>query len=148
MQRIQTLTQRSQSTIAALLDIWESAVRKTHTFLTEKDIDAIRPEVKKGIIAINNLICFYDDKGILQGFAGVENQKLEMLFIHANARGKGVGKQLLNYAINRLGVQYVDVNEQNDQGIGFYNHMGGHVIGRSEYDEQGRHFPILHLRFD
>ncbi|MDR1040632.1 MAG: GNAT family N-acetyltransferase, partial [Deltaproteobacteria bacterium] len=47
-----------------------------------------------------------------------------------------------------LGVKFVDVNEQNEQGVGFYRHLGFHVISRSEYDEQGRHFPLLHLEFN
>nr|WP_313582182.1 GNAT family N-acetyltransferase [Lacrimispora sp.] len=80
------------------------------------------------------------------GFLGAADDKVEMLFIHVKARGKGIGKKLICYAVDNLDVKYVDVNEQNDQGIGFYKHMGFHVINRSELDEQGRPFPILHLK--
>jgi putative acetyltransferase len=148
MQRIESLTQRDQHNIAMLLDIWESTVRKTHTFLTKNDIIAIRPEVKQGVIGIKHLVCFFDDEDVIQGFIGIESQKVEVLFIHANARGQGIGKQLLNYALDNLGAKYVDVNEQNEQGVSFYQHMGFHVIDRSEHDEEGRPFPILHLEFD
>ena len=37
------------------------------------------------------------------------------------------------------------MNEQNQQGVGFYNHMGFQAIGWSEFDEQGRPFPIVNL---
>jgi putative acetyltransferase len=40
----------------------------------------------------------------------------------------------------------VDVNEQNDGAIGFYGHLGFEVTGRSEFDDQGRPYPLLHLR--
>lgn len=40
----------------------------------------------------------------------------------------------------------MDVNEQNAQARGFYEHEGFEVIGRSETDEQGEPFPILHMR--
>ena len=41
------------------------------------------------------------------------------------ACGTGVGKQLLQYAIEHLQVDEVDVNEQNPQGVGFYLHSSG-----------------------
>ena len=33
------------------------------------------------------------------GFMGIENYKLEMLFIASNQRGKGLGKALLQYSM-------------------------------------------------
>ncbi len=72
---------------------------------------------------------------------------IEMLFVHADARGKDIGKTLLNYAVDNLGAKFVDVNEQNGQGVGFYMHMGFRVIGQSDFDGQGGPFPLLHLEF-
>ena len=46
-----------------------------------------------------------------------------------------------------LNVKYVDVNEQNPQAVGFYNHMGFKVFKKSELDEQGNPFPILHMKY-
>lgn len=95
--------------------------------------------------AIEKLYCYCDDNGMMQGFVGVQSDKIEMLFIDASARGQGIGKQLLNFALADLGARYVDVNEQNEQGVDFYEHMGFAVMSRSELDEQGKPFPILHL---
>lgn len=69
-----------------------------------------------------------------------------MLFVAASARGQGIGKKLLQYAEKNYNTIFVDVNAQNVQGVGFYEHMGYKVIKRSELDEQGRPFPILHLQ--
>ena len=44
------------------------------------------------------------------------------------------------------GVTQVDVNEQNVLAASFYLHRGFEVIGRSETDEAGRPYPLLHLR--
>ena len=71
-----------------------------------------------------------------------------MLFIDADARGQGIGKKLLKFAFANLGAKYVDVNEQNELGVGFYEHMGFIQASRSEHDEQGRPFPILHLELN
>lgn len=139
------ITKRDEN-MKRLLEIWESAVRKTHTFLSEADLLSIKQEVPNGIMEVQCLYCFIDDNGIMQGFIGVQQQKIEMLFINADARGQGVGKQLLNFAVTNLGAVYVDVNEQNGQGVGFYKHMGFITMDRSDCDDQGRPFPILHMR--
>lgn len=131
-----------------LLEIWESAVRKTHTFLSEVDLLSIKQEVSQGIMGVQYLYCFFDECSIIQGFIAVEAYKIEMLFVDASARGQGVGKQLLNFALTDLNAIYVDVNEQNEQGVGFYKHMGFITMTRSDYDEQGRPFPVLHLRLN
>ncbi|ENH9207696.1 GNAT family N-acetyltransferase, partial [Vibrio vulnificus] len=44
-----------------------------------------------------------------------------------------------------LGVTKVDVNEQNPQAVGFYEHMGFKVVSRSPLDDMGKPFPILHM---
>ena len=77
---------------------------------------------------------------------GVHGAKIEMLFVLEQARGQGIGKLLLQYAIDNLNVNLVDVNEQNPLAVGFYEHMGFHVISRSHVDDMGKPFPILHMK--
>ncbi len=146
MNRIIPRPERDKETINRLLQIWESSVRATHLFLSENDIVNIRPEVNQGLASIEHLFCYSDNNEILQGFIGINEQKIEMLFIDANARGQGTGKKLLQYAFEHFQAKYVDVNEQNIQGVGFHTHMGFRVTGRSEHDEMGRPFPLLHLQ--
>jgi len=68
-----------------------------------------------------------------------------MLFIHPDYRRKGIGKCLLHYAISKLHITRVDVNEQNEQAVGFYEHAGFTTIARSELDGTGKPYPILHM---
>jgi len=143
MLMIKQVNQNDKNEIEAMMAIWESSVRATHTFLTPDDIDALKPEVKKGLLMIEQLYGYYDQKII--GFIGFENKKVEMLFVDGKMRGQEIGKKLLQYAIDVFNIKYVDVNEQNEKGLGFYKHMNFHVIGRSELDDQGNAFPILHL---
>ena len=69
-----------------------------------------------------------------------------MLFIDNDSRGKGIGKQLILYAINEQHATKVDVNEQNAQAVGFYEHMGFRTVTRSELDSEGKPYPILHMQ--
>ena len=81
-------------------------------------------------------------------FMGIEDKKLEMLFIKNSERGKGIGKQLLNYAIEHYNVNELEVNEQNPNAKGFYEYMGFKTYKRTELDEQGNPYPILYMRLE
>jgi Acetyltransferases len=95
-----------------------------------------------------DLFCHQDKNLKITGFMGIVDDKLEMLFIASSERGKGIGKRLLIYAIEQQKVNKVDVNEQNKQAVGFYKHMGFHVVSRSEFDGAGKHYPILSMELD
>jgi putative acetyltransferase len=128
-----------------LIQIWEASVRATHDFLAEEDIQFYKPLILNEYFYNVQLLCHKDNGGKITGFIGIADDKLEMLFIDADERGRGIGKKLLTYAINQLKVKQVDVNEQNDQAVGFYKHMGFCVVKRSEFDGAGKHYPILSM---
>ncbi|WP_129598303.1 GNAT family N-acetyltransferase [Anaerophilus nitritogenes] len=129
-----------------ILDVWESSVRSTHDFLTEENIQSIKPVVKSGLLQMQKVICMKDDENNIQAFMGISDYKIEMLFINDEFRGKGIGKKLIEYAINKLNVKYVDVNEQNKQAVGFYVYLGFKEYSRSKTDSQGNPFPILNMK--
>lgn len=127
-----------------LLAVWERAVRSTHKFLQEEDILALRPVVREALLEIPRL-AVYLEEGKPAGFLGAAGEKIEMLFLDVPAQGKGCGRALMEYAMANWHCIYVDVNEQNQQAAGFYQHMGFVVKHRSALDDQGNPFPILHL---
>ena len=146
MNNIELLDKISEADMSDILKVWESSVRATHDFLSEKDIVSLRPQVKKGVNYVSVFACVRDEGGTIKAFLGVHENKVEMLFVKNEHRGQGIGKMLMEYAIDRLGVECVDVNEDNVQGVGFYSHIGFQVFNRSELDDQGNPFPILHMK--
>lgn len=136
--------ERTPELLTGLSDIWEQSVRATHTFLSKADIDNIQPFVHIGLKEIETLLTITDQKRIV-GFIGIENRKIEMLFLHPDYLGRGLGKQLLTTAIEKYQVYYVDVNEQNPNALAFYLSKGFKVIERSELDDQGNKFPVLRM---
>ena len=146
MMNIDIIKNVSEKDMTNILEIWESSVKATHLFLTEANIVSLRPFVEEGVKFISNLAVIRDEEDTIQAFIGVHDNKIEMLFVRDTLRGKGLGKHLVNWAINTLNIKFVDVNEQNEQGLGFYKYMGFEVFDRSELDEQGNPFPILYMK--
>lgn len=127
-----------------IIKIWKNSVDATHDFLTMHD----RQEIEKEVIGFFSetsvwVATHQEDQPI--GFMFLHDGHLEALFVDASARGRGVGKQLISHALALHPGLSVDVNEQNQQAVGFYQHMGFRVSGRSERDSQGRPYPLLHL---
>lgn len=146
MIKIENLNIVNNKDMKELLDTWESSVRETHDFLSEEDIISIKPQVIEGAKYVSKLLCVRDNNGIIKAFMGIHDFKIEMLFVSNESRGHGVGKRLVEYVIEVLNINYVYVNEQNPQAVGFYEHMGFKVFKKSEFDEQGNPFPILHMK--
>lgn len=138
--------QRTDAQVNELVDVWEDSVQATHSFLTQTDIETIKPYVPNAIKAVPHLLVARGNTGSVQGFLGISGQKIEMLFIASQYRGKGLGKRLIEEAMSHYLITDVVVNEQNNQAIGFYEHMGFEVYDRSATDEQGGPFPILFMR--
>ena len=141
---IKRVFERDEQLISSLVTVWESSIRATHDFFSETNIREIKKYVFQAIEEIPILGVAVDNKETL-AFMGIAEDKLEMLFITAQRRGQGIGRNLLEIGINDYEITEVCVNEQNPQALAFYEYMGFTIYRRSELDEQGNPFPILFL---
>ena len=130
-----------------LVSVWEASVRATHHFLKEEDLIFYRKAIHSEYLSSGmlQLFCLKDESGIITGFTGLSEDHIEMLFVSPDNMGQGIGKTLLRFGVDDLNKHKVDVNEQNDQAIGFYAHFGFRVAGRSAVDSSGKPYPILHM---
>ncbi|WP_447957426.1 acetyltransferase [Vreelandella sp. EE7] len=130
---------------SALIALWEASVRATHDFLVEDDLLMLKPLIFEQFFDAVTLRMIRAPGGEVLGFSGVSDGKLEMLFIAPDARDQGIGKALVEHAVQEQGVGKVDVNEQNVQALGFYQRLGFKVVGRSPVDGLGKPYPLLHM---
>ena len=86
-----SLTKRNLSLINDLANVWQKSVKATHLFLSTKDIEELRPEVIAGLKQIPILLVAFSDDDEPIGFAGIAEQKLEMLFISPDYFNHGLG---------------------------------------------------------
>lgn len=132
------------SEASGIIQIWKRSVEATHDFLTAPDRHEIEKEVVSFFSATPVWVATNQADQPL-GFMFLHDGHLEALFVDAAARGLGVGKRLISHALALHPDLSVDVNEQNQQAVGFYQHMGFQISGRSGRDNQGRPYPLLHL---
>ncbi len=146
--RIIEVEERTPLLIDQLTELWEESVKATHLFLSDKEIEEIKKYVPQALNGIAHLIVTENDRNCPVAFMGVEEQKLEMLFITPEERGNGLGKRLIQYGIDNYSIKELAVNEQNPLAKGFYEHMGFQVYKRTDHDEQGKPYSLLYMRLN
>lgn len=129
--------------VPRLLEVWETAVSATHDFVDEADRRAIAALVRDEYLPNAPLTLAVDEDDVALGFMGMTDNEIDSLFVHADARGRGVGRTLVQHACDQASTIRTEVNEQNVQGVGFWRHMGFREVGRLEVDRQGRPYPLL-----
>lgn len=119
----------------ALVNVWESSVKNTHTFLKEEDFIKIKKEIKDILKSL--LIYTYSYENKIVCFAGISEDNLEALFCHKDYIGKGFGRKLIDYVIKNLNIKNVDVNADNFSAYEFYKKAGFKDTGISYTDCYG-----------
>lgn len=130
-----------------LQEIWESSVLATHDFLKDEDFKEIQQLL---IPAYFPQVTLYKaiskEDGEILGFLGTQANRIEMLFIDDQFRGQGAGSALLKFAIQSIQINELDVNEQNESALAFYQHHGFQITARSDVDGSGKPYPTLTLK--
>ena len=146
--KIIEVKERTTKLINELLEVWEDSVKATHLFLSSEEIKNIKEYVPQALKEVSHLIAIENEDNMPIAFMGIEDTKLEMLFVKNSERGEGLGKKLLNYGIENYNINEIAVNEQNPNAKGFYEYMGFKTYRRTKLDEQGNLYPILYMRLD
>ena len=128
-----------------LISVWEKSVLATHSFLDHSDFEEIKVLVQGIDFSTFPVYCLLIEDEVI-GFIGIEDKKVEMLFIDPKYFGQGYGKRLMDFAFENHHINKVDVNEQNTGAVEFYNHLGFVSYERTEKDDQGRNYPILRMK--
>ena len=139
---------RTSAFIEQLINIWEQSVKATHLFLSSQEIKEIKKYVPQALSGIAHLVVAVNVSNAPVAFMGVEEERLEMLFIAPEEIGKGLGRKLIKYGRENFSVKEVTVNEQNPLAKGFYEHIGFQVYKRTDYDEQGNPYPLLYMKLE
>ncbi|XDD49338.1 GNAT family N-acetyltransferase [Leptospira sp. WS92.C1] len=129
-----------------MISLWERSVRETHKFVSPEDIEYFKSLVVDIDFTLFRVFCCLSEDESLIGFIGVSENKIEMLFLEPEQIGNGIGRLLIEFAIQELKATEVDVNEQNLHAVLFYSKFGFRTYDRTELDSAGKNYPILKMR--
>ncbi|EOF4707047.1 MAG: acetyltransferase [Klebsiella huaxiensis] len=127
-----------------LIAIWCRSVDATHNFLS-KEYRVELEELVRSFLPEAPLWVAVTEKDEPIAFMLLTGEHMDALFVDPDVRGCGVGKLLINHALTLSSKLTTNVNEQNEQAVGFYKKMGFKVTGRSETDDLGKPYPLLNL---
>ena len=127
-----------------LIAIWRRAVDATHDFLS-KEYRAELEDLVSAFLPEAPLWVAVTEKDEPVAFMLLTGEHMDALFVDPTVRGCGVGKLLIEHALTLAPKLTTNVNEQNEQAVGFYKKMGFKVTGRSETDDLGKPYPLLNL---
>lgn len=102
--------------------IWLDSNISAHSFIP-KDYWESNFAMVKDMLSEAELYVYEDDSAI-QGFIGLSDTYIEGIFVTTDAQGKGIGKQLLDFAKSIKPQLTLKVYQKNTRAIHFYKREG------------------------
>lgn len=130
-----------------LVKIWFEASSGAHSFLGEERLREQAIQVRDIYLkqAENWVIL---DNGQPAGFIGLMDSFIGGLFIDTKVHGKGLGRQLLDHALELKKTLELEVYALNTQAHGFYLRNQFIETARHPTDSEGLPFEVIHMKRD
>ena len=130
----------------ALFALWKAAVDETHGFLAPEHKAQIAFVVREQFLPNTPLTLAVDEQDRPLGFIAMSGDTIDALFVDPVHHGRGIGRALVGEAALGHDRLAVDVNVQNESGLGFYRRLGFTAVGRSETYGLGLPYPLIHMK--
>mgnify|MGYP002554099073 FL=1 len=79
-------------------------------------------------------ILVYDD-GLIKGFIQMNGTEICKIYVDTFFQGEGIGKELIEYAINEYHANNLWALEKNERAICFYKKHGFNLTGQKKFEE-------------
>lgn len=75
------------------------------------------------------------DDGLIRGFLQMNDSEICKLYVDPFFQNKGIGTDLIEYAVKELHADYLWALEKNVKAISFYQRHGFHLSGQKKFEE-------------
>ena len=75
------------------------------------------------------------DDGLIRGFIQMGETEICKLYVDTFFQSKGIGNELIEYAIREFHADHLWALEKNTRAISFYHRHGFHLTGRKKFEE-------------
>ena len=106
-----------------IMEIWLCSNTEAHSFVPESYWKNNFPGVKEALLKAEVYV-YEDENGEIQGFIGFDGRYVAGLFVRKEARSKGVGKSILDFAKDKKESLSLSVYAKNVRAVKFYEREG------------------------
>ena len=118
-----------------VMEIWLAGNADAHPFVDPAYWRSHAEEVRGQLSEAGVLVC--EEAGVLLGFVGVQGDFVAGIFVQREARGKGIGKRLLDAVKATHPSLTLSVYRKNRRAAAFYAREGFVVVSESIDPETG-----------
>jgi putative acetyltransferase len=119
-----------------ILEIWYKASKQAHYFLSENLLQFQKKEIEYKYLAIATT-WVAEESGIICGFISLLDNYIGGLFIDTQYQGRGIGKSLIDKAIDEKDFLTVGVYAKNKNARKFYQKTGFSFVGEELQKDTG-----------
>ena len=112
-------------------------------YFKELNVVEYAKEYSSGTQALEN--SFVYDDGVIKGIIRINGKEIEKLFIEPQFQGRGIGAELLSFAVKERKAGQLWVLEYNKRGIAFYERNGFELTGEKIIEDEW--VPLLKMKY-
>lgn len=123
--------------IDTVMNIWLESTIKAHSFIPKKYWKDNYNAVKEIYIPMGETFVYEDNQSI-KGFTSIiNNDFIGAIFVDIAEQGKGIGKELIDYAIRKYKTLNLSVYKENNKSVQFYINRGFKIIKEQVNEDSG-----------
>ena len=123
--------------VSALLEVWERASEVGHPFLDAGFLAAERTAIRD-VYLHRSETWLYEAEGEVVGYLALIGDEIGALFVHPDRHGQGIGRALVDHALELRGHLEVEVFSENAVGRRFYERYGFVPLREYRHEPTGR----------
>ncbi len=127
-----------------LLDVWYEASCLAHPFLSEEFLDQERDNIQNLYLPMTETWVYLADERVV-GFISLLGDEVGAIFVHPMYHGRGIGRQLMDWAAARRDYLELEVFVENPIGRRFYERYGFRQVAEGIHEDTG--FPLLRMMY-
>lgn len=127
----------SNKDLNKIMDIWLESTIKAHDFIPKEYWQNSYNTVKNVYIPMAETFVYEEDKCIKGFISIINNEFIGALFVDTYYQGSGVGKELIDYAIDRYKKLNLAVYKGNKKSVEFYINRGFKIVKEQVNEDSG-----------
>ena len=117
--------------IDTVSQIWLDANRDAHDFIPAEYWENNFLPVKKMLLQAEVYVYMDERKNRIEGFVGLDQEYIAVIFVRKEARSGGIGKALLDFVKEKKQELTLNVYRKNERAVRFYEREGFQIIDRT-----------------